>query len=279
MRPQRPATVQLILRVVRSAPLVLVWSALASLTASAAAPAAAPTVIATIDLSQSFGTRSAWRFTATQAPPVSDPIGVDGEEVPGAVTVCLRKAVEGPCDPQLLTELRKRTDDDFFSEPHYLDEVKVVHAQGTAILLVVTASLHSVDGDQVAKTQALAYEAASDRFTRVYEHTTGRNNNQEVRFVEAGPLAGDIISVEPAENAPFGFWISVNALTRTHRYEQRLRYRSATIYGDGNPLPVIESEMANIQQRLGLWRAGSPLPLPATPCPKPHLIRMELWCG
>jgi len=41
----------------------------------------------------------------------------------------------------------------------------------------------------------------------------------------------------------------------------------------------LDSEMANIESRLGLWRPGAPLPLPAAPCPKPRLAGMELWCN
>jgi hypothetical protein len=168
---------------------------------------------------------------------------------------------------------------DVFSEPHYLKQAAVVHqASGRPLLLVQTASLHAGDGDQLVLTQALAYQRGSDRFVRVYGHLTGTNNNQEVRYIETGLLKGDIISAEPTENAPFGFSVSVNAPTSEAAYREVLRYRSATTYGDGNPLAVIDSEMPNIEQRLGSWRPGLPLPLPAGPCPKPHLIHTELWC-
>jgi hypothetical protein len=92
----------------------------------------------------------------------------------------------------------------------------------------------------------------------------------------AGPLAGDIIAVEPTETAPFGYWVTVNVFTPAQGYRPVLRFRSATTYADGNSLPVIDSEMANILGRRGLWRPGSPLP--ATPCAKPILRRMVLWC-
>jgi hypothetical protein len=175
--------------------------------------------------------------------------------------------------------LRAGAGDDIFARPHYLNQAAIVHgAGGRPLLLVQTASVHSGDGDQIVLTQALAYQRTSDQFVRAYDRLTGRNNNQEVRYVETGPLKGDIISAEPTQNAPFGFWVSVNELTSASAFKEVLRYRSATTYGDGNPLAVIDSEMANIEQRLGLWRPGSPLPLPASPCPTPHLVHMELWC-
>ncbi len=260
--------------------LALLWTVVIARSALAAG-APASTVIASIDLSQTFGTRSAWRFTASQGPSIADPFGAGDDQVPGKVDLCLANAASGPCDPHLQGGLQAASDDPQFSEPHYLNEARVVRSHGTSgrpVLLVVTASLHSGDGDQLVLTQALAYDAAADRFVQVYRHSTGTNNNQEVRQIAAGPLAGDIISAEPTENAPFGFWVSVNTFAPTG-YKQVLRYRSATTYGDGNPLPVIDSEMVNIQRHLGFWRPGAALPRPTGPCPRPHLIRMELWCG
>jgi hypothetical protein len=94
-----------------------------------------------------------------------------------------------------------------------------------------------------------------------------------------GPLRGDVISVDPTNDPPFGYWVTVHRLTPDYRYKQVLRYRSATIYGDNNPLAVIDSEMPNIQRRLGLWHPGEPLPLPKSGCAKPRLVKTELWCS
>ena len=260
----------------------LVWSGLGAATALAdASPPPTPSVIASIDLSYPFDTRSAWSFTANQGPPIADPFGSSGDQLPGTVSLCLRKGASGPCDTQLQGSLPDTSDDILFSERHYLEKAEIVRPHGKSgrpILLLVTASLHSGDGDQLVLTHALAYQTGPDHFVRVYEHSTGTNNNQEVHYMNDGPLAGDIISVDQAETAPYGYWVCVNTLTSARGYRQVLRYRSATAYGDGNPLPVIDSEMANIQRRLGRWRPGSPLPRPATPCPRPHLSRMELWC-
>ncbi len=244
-----------------------------------AAPAPEQEMVASIGLADALGTRSAWQLVAVQGPPVEDP---GGDEAPGVVTLCLREGASGPCDPQLRDALRAASAGDLFSEPHYLDEARVVHdrrVSGRPLLLVRTASLHSGDGDQLVLTQALAYRRDADRFVRVYDHVVGTNNDQEVRYVEAGPLEGDIVSVEPTSDAPFGFWVAVSVPASGSAYEALLRYRSATRYGDGNALPVIDSEMPNILQRLGVWRPGSPLPLPAGPCRRPRLVRMELWCG
>jgi len=204
---------------------------------------------------------------------------MDGDKAPGALNLCMRKGASGPCDPHLLVKLGTGEKDSYFSQPHYLNKAQIVEGiPGRPLLWVQTASLHSGDGDQAVLTQVLAYRGDTDQFLRAYDHLTGRNENQEVRYISAGQLKGDIISAEPTADAPFGFWISVNTLPSGYAYKQVLRYRSATRYGDGNPLAVIDSEMPNIEQRLGLWRSGSPLPLPAGPCPNPHLIKTELWC-
>ena len=230
-------------------------------TALAAAPAGAdpvpaPTVIATLDLSGPFDTHAPWTLTASQAPPIPDPFGSPGgpgrddaapdDTVPGAITLCLRRAAE-PCDKRLQLPMFDTSGSDVFSERHYLRRAAIVRARGQPVLLLQTASLPSGDGDQLQLTQALVFRA--NRFALAFEHWTARNNNQETRFVDAGALAGSIVVAEPADTAPFGYWLTVHALTPAGAYRPVLRVRSATTYGDGNPLPVIDSEMPNIQRR------------------------------
>ena len=260
----------------RSMPLGLAGALTAA--ASVAVGATAPTAIADIDLSKPFATHSAWRFLATQDAPIDDPTGFPDDKVPGAIHLCLRKTPSAPCDPQLKGTVADPAKDELFSAPHDLKAQVVRGSSGQPLLFVQAGSVHSGDGDQLVLTQVLAYRSSQDQFVRVYEHVTGRNNNQEVRYIAAGPLKGDIVSAEPTQDAPFGFWVSVNAPSAGGGFNQVLRYRSATRYGDGNPLAVIDSEMPNMAQRLGVWRAGSPLPLPAGPCPTPHLVHMALWC-
>jgi len=237
------------------------------------------TVIANIDLSKPFGARSAWRLIATQGPEVVDPMFGDGA-VPGSVVLCLKKTSAGPCDTGIGAMPAAGAASGW--DAHDLQVSTVVYPRGPSappLLLVRTASLHSGDGDQAVFTQLLAYRRNADRFAQVYGRLTGRNNNQEVRFIHSGPLMGSVVSAEPTDDKPYGFWVSVSKLTPGYTYVEVLRYRSATRYGDGNALAVIDSEMANIESRLGLWRPGAPLPLPAAPCPKPRLAGMELWCN
>jgi len=238
----------------------------------------------TLDLTKLFHARSAWRFVVTEGSPTQD---YGGMNAPGALTLCLHKGPSGPCVSDVVNlPLRKTTPDEPIAwEPHYLIVARVVYPQGPEaepFLLIVTGSLLSGDSDQIVSTLLITYDAETDTFRRVFGKSTGRNNNQEIRFIAEGPLRGSVISAEPQERLPYGYWIVVNRLTATRTYEQVLRYSSATRYNDGNRLAVIDSEMPNIEQRLGLWKSGQPLPTPeltgGKPCFKPTLKDTELWC-
>jgi hypothetical protein len=201
------------------------------------------------------------------------------DPVPGKIRLCVTRDHGASCFPNLGHLLRSSSLDDDYSDPRYLTDARIVRPRSDRpLLLIQIASQHSGDGDQRVATVALAYDHAQDSFTVVYEKQTGRNNNQEIRYVADGPLAGAIISAEPTDDAPFGFWITVDRLGPSGGYKQVLRYRSATRYGDGNTLAVIDSDMPNILQKLSLWHLGMKLPLPAGECSKPRLIGRELWC-
>jgi hypothetical protein len=241
------------------------------------------TEISNIDLSRPFSTIEPWRFIANQGPPVSGEATASGDEQPGSIQLCLQATPSAPCDPLLLNALLAASSENVdFAQPHYLNVAKIVYPRGSAdrpLLFVQTASLHSANGNQVVLTQVLTYEKPQNRFVRVYQYTTGRNNNEEVRYIETGKLRGDIVSVEPTGNAPYGYWVTVNVLTPQYTYKSLPPFRSATHYGDNNPLAVIDSEMPNIEERLGYWKPGMALPLPSAACPRPRLIHMEMWCN
>ena len=252
----------------------------------AASPAFHPSPQGTrLELGKPFHARSPWRLVVTEGPPAKDYGDFDA---PGALTLCLQKGPAGPCVSEPVTPAPRSTapGDAIAWEPHYLRTAQVVYPRGpnaAPFLLIVTGSLNSGDGDQLVATQLVAYDAGHDAFHRIYSRNTGRNNNQEIRFIDHGPLRGSVISAEPEEHRPFGYWIVVESLTQAGAYRQVLRYRSATRYGDGNPLAVIDSEMPTIERRLGLWKPGDPLPVPSSagngkPCSKPTLRHDALWC-
>jgi hypothetical protein len=234
-------------------------------------------VTSSIDLSQSLGAKSNWRFMALQGRDTTDPVMAD--PIPGKIRLCVTRDDGASCYPGLDHLLRLPSGDDSYSDPRYLIEARIVRPRADRpLLLMQVASQHSLNGDQRLATVVLAYDQEQGSFTPVYEKQVNKNNNQEIRYIADGPLMGAIISAEPTDDAPFGFWITVDRLGPTGGYKQVLRFRSATRYDDHNPLAVIDSEMPGILLRLGIWRPGMKLPLPADKCAKPHLIGQELWC-
>lgn len=236
-----------------------------------------------LDLQKPFHTRSHWLLVVTEGAPTTD---YGDNEAPGALTFCLKKDPSDAClsEPVTLTLPPVTKSGSPAWEPHYLLNAKAVYPQGQSaapLLWLVAASMHAGDGGQVVYTELLAYDNAHDAFARVYENRTGSNNNQETRFITDGPLRGSVISAEPQQRAPFGYWIVVSKRSGSGPYRQVLRFGSATRYGDGNQLAVIDAEMPNIQQRLGLWKPGQPLPIPTDrdkPCTRPTLKHSALWC-
>ncbi|QDH26049.1 hypothetical protein D5366_11545 (plasmid) [Neokomagataea tanensis] len=87
-----------------------------------------------------------------------------------------------------------------------------------------------VNGSHWIMTQVLAYDRREDRFQSLFVQTVGSNNNQEIRVIEHGPLAGDIVIAEPTTDAPYGYWITVLSQDSA-TYRERMWFRSATHYG------------------------------------------------
>lgn len=274
-------TTMLLLRFWRSGALAIFAGLLASKLALCEPAIAPSSEITRVDLEKPFNTRSPWRLVAIQGPPAVD---YGGNPAPGALHLCLEKGSSGPCDSVPMPPLESGASPTGW-EPHYLSVAEPVYPQGRSarpLLLIITASMHAGDGGQLVVTQLLDYRSASDTFERLYVHSTGTNNNEEVRFIPSGPLEGAVISAEPTDNAPYAYWVEIDRFTPERAYRQVLRYRSATRYNDGNSLAVIDSEMPNIERRLGLWSPGSPLPLPVgatKQCVRPHLKNAELWCN
>ncbi|AYJ84647.1 hypothetical protein D3Y57_00655 (plasmid) [Sphingomonas paeninsulae] len=237
--------------------------------------------IATIDLAGPFATRTPSRLIITQSELPGE--SATGDPEPGVIMPCLRHSRSPACDTALTARLDPDTPKNNFDAPHYLRTAHVAYRQAgdrQPLLIVVLASIHAGNGGQLVGTQALAYRRDTDHFVRLFAHSTGTNNNQEVRFIEAGPLRGAFVTVEPTTDAPFGYWVTVaRSGGATAPYRNVLRYRSTTRYNDGNALPVIDSEMPQILHRLSLWRPGQKLTTPLSGCPKPTLRNGALWCA
>jgi hypothetical protein len=125
------------------------------------------------------------------------------------------------------------------------------------------------------------YDKAQDQFALIFENVTWRNQNQETRFIEAGPLRGAIAVATPGSNSPYTYWVDIYRQEESGAYAQALRYRGKTRYADGNPLAVIDSEMPEILRRFGLWKEGDALPVPPEMpdrCTSIYMKGTVEWC-
>jgi hypothetical protein len=237
-----------------------------------------PSIVSHIDLTEPFGTVTQWTFVVVQdgGQPAED------FEDHGPIFLCLVKATSPDCALHLYQQVRSEMP--WFDTPYHLFAGGVVYAKQNKtapMLLLKVCGAVSGDGDFGIATALYEYDKATDRFLRVFLNLTGRNNNQATRFVEGGPLQGDVIVDNPTENAPFTYWIEVYRAGDSGKYGRILRYRGLAGYSDGNPLAVADSEMPEILRCLGLWKPGDPLPVP------PHLPKGcrdlfmrhgEEWC-
>lgn len=213
-----------------------------------------------LDLSEPFATASQWTLVVARDPgPPALPLFQDS----GSLAICFAKALSPQCTE---TYAHARETPSWYATPHELRDARIVHAghdNSKPLLLLQTCSAHSGDGNCDIRTMLYAYDRAADRFHPVFVYDTwGSNNNQGARFVEHGPLRGDVIVDFPTNHAPYTYWIEVYARHGAGDYARILRYRGRTGYGDGNALPVVDSEMPEILRRLGYWKPGDALPIP-----------------
>ena len=238
-----------------------------------------PKVISHVDLTEPFATATQWTFVAVQDG--SQPAPDDFEDH-GPILLCLVKATSSDCSLHLYQHVR--SDGRSFDTPYHLSSGKVVYAnqdKSSPLLFLQVCGAEGPNGNCGIATALYRYERGADRFVRVFLNLTGRNNNQNTRFVESGPLQGNVIVDVPTENAPYGYWIEVYRANEAGQYAQILRYRSRTHYGDSNPLAVADSEMPEILSHFGLWKAGDPLPVPAhmpKGCTQLYMRLSEEWC-
>jgi len=212
-----------------------IFLCVAGFPAAKAEPQPAPLTVE-IDLSKPFGISSPWRFVATQEPAVFEPVDpalvgsipetFKGDYRPGLIHLCLQSGPAAACDPLVAMSQPPAPIPADAWAPHYLKYAGVVYARAgheAPLFLLQAASNQSTDGNQAVFTQLLAFNRVKEGFEQVYAHTTGRNNNEEDRFIASGPLQGSVISVEPTANAPFAYWITVTRPGPDFTYKQVLR--------------------------------------------------------
>jgi hypothetical protein len=236
-------------------------------------------VIDYLDLTRPFATTSPWALVVAQdARPASADLAMLGNGSP--IVICFVKALTPSC-----TDARGHAAHNWFDMAYGLDAAAVVFTgpgQTRPLLMLQTFSAHGINGNASIRTKLLAYDRKADGFRKVFANVNGgTNNNAATRFVEHGPLRGDVIVDYPTDHAPYRYWIEVYAPAKSGQYARVLRYRGRTGYGDRNPLPVADSEMPEVLRRLGLWKPGDALPVPRrrpAGCDRLVMRRGEEWC-
>lgn len=208
-------------------------------------------ILERLDLTRTFETRNRWTFVVARVPGTRlDALSLQPVRS-GTLAECFVNGLTPHCKYAMPP---KPSSLSWYSTPVDLYSTTVVFAgahHSKPLVLVKAGSAHGGDGGHAIFSQLYTYERSANRFESVFSNTTGSNNNQETRFVDHGPRRGDVIVAVPTANAPYAYWVSVYVRHGDSRYSRVLRYRSATRYGDGNPLAVIDSEMPNILKRLG----------------------------
>jgi len=232
-----------------------------------------------LSLTEPLKTASRWELVATKETDLQDEI-LDSNPV----TICFVRSEIPDCSEKGLFPISDGIADKHGRLFYNFLEARVVYASAdrTAPLLLLKAcSRAGINGNCGIYTFLFAYDPSRDDFYLKCHDIVPRNLNGTTRFVETGPLLGDVVSATPTNNAPYGYFVSVYRSDASGHYAQILRYRSKTHYGDRNGLSVVDSDMPEILFRLGFWKPGDPLPIPLVKpdnCIKLSLIKGEEWC-
>jgi hypothetical protein len=244
-------------------------------------------VVTHLDLTQPFQTKSRWSLVAAKQPD-EESSATDGlGEREGAISLCFVENDEPDCSEEMFLAKYREEKISFDSGPGPFYELfasdVVFSGPGRTLplLRIKSCTTRGANGNCGVSTFLFAYDRKAERFRVVFFNMMGRNNNQEARFVENGPLLGSVIVAYPTDDAPFAYFVEVYKRMSDSEYSQVLRYRGNTRYGDGNPLAVIDSEMPESLRRLGLWKTGEALPVPPRMprgCTRLVMRKNVEWC-
>ena len=232
-------------------------------------------IIAHVDLTGPFNTTSRWTLVVGKQPD-DESTTEDGVGNPrGAIYACFVENAEPDCSHTMFLEKYQEQGIPVSPgrNPFYeliANEIVYSGPRKTLPLLMMKTCTTpgGANGNCGVASFLFDYDRKADRFRRVFFNETGRNNNEETRLVEAGPLLGAVIVAEPSRGAtppranPYVYSVEVYKRNAAGIYASVLKYRGGTSYGDGNPLAVIDSEMPETLRRLGFWKTGDPLPIP-----------------
>lgn len=240
-----------------------------------------------LDLTQEFQTKSRWSLVVAKQPDEESNFEDGRGNRVGAFSFCFVLNDTPDCSEELLLQRYREGRTDFRSgEPafHHLIRSEVVFSgpgKTLPLLWITVCEYVGANGNCGVSTFLVDYDRKSDRFRVVFFNQTGRNQNEETRFVESGPLLGSVIVAYPMMRAPFKYMVDLYRRTSRIDFSKVVSFRSGTSQGDGNPLAVIDSEMPELLRRMNLWKPGDALPMPPqlpTGCGRLTLRKGVLWC-
>lgn len=248
-----------------------------------------PEIFSAMSLTDSFKTKSEWDFVIAQR---ENENGNEDTDDTVFTSYCFVHNGKPDCDGSVFPTfkvfddkdkpLTLKDNPDWFEHP---SAPQVVYAKdGTPLLILRTASPMAYNGNKALSVFIFRYDQSNDVFTSAFSDMTGHNNNEEIRFIDYGPLLGDVITERPSAFKrgpnPYSYDIHLYRL-KNGLYKEILMYRSLTSYRDGNHLAVIDADMPEILRRLNLWKPGMPLPPPKqmpSGCGKVTLRKGIAWC-
>jgi len=243
-------------------------------------------VVSKADLTSALNTATKWNLVITHEP---DDSGIDG--VVGSLHFCFvhngKAACPDVCMPSGVVLNNSRTchsqNGTAYNAFEGLSSFQTV-GKAKANLIVATVAWTGGASAFWYGPVIWAYHRQSDSFERIFSAVENLSNNGEVRFIPAGPLAGDVVLNQLTYSWPYRYDIVVYGLLSPGRYVKVLDYNGNTTEGDGNSLSVIDAEMPEIERRLGYWKTGDLLPtipqaaIPSQ-CKTPIRLQKGLaWC-
>jgi hypothetical protein len=258
----------------------------AALAAVSAVDHASAQVVDHRNLTAAFGTRSDWTLVVVGRALEDSRVTQADDADDHPISICLVRETAPDCSQDKFRAWYRSRDPVYANQNHLFFEYfksRVVHpGEGRALLNLELCTQHAFNGDCGVSTFLLAYDRRNDRFRVVLGSVVGRNNNQETRYIDHGPLRGAVVVAEPTVRAPFVYSIEVHRPAADGTYRLALQYRGRTGYEDGNPLPVIDSEMPTILSHFGVRKPGDPPPMPPVlpeGCSRLQVRRGVEWCA
>ena len=210
-------------------------------------------VITHLELTQTFQTKSRWSLVVAKQPDEESSVEDGGGNRMGAVSLCFVENDEPDCSEEMFLAKYREEKVSFVSgEPtfHELIASDIVFSgpgRTLPLLKIKSCMNRGANGNCGVSTFLFAYDRKSERFRVVFFSMTDRNNNQETRVVENGPLLGSVVVAYPTSDAPFTYFVDVYTansrqrvfacveIPRSYRLRRRQSSRGHRFRNAGDP--------------------------------------------